>query len=213
MRELLLTMRSTFGSLVREGGSFSTTTIESVFRNGTNVRVALLGLLSQRGRRVGAHINISHTPAAVSACICAQHALTRFVGARFGISSLTFKRLGRRFVHSCRSFYLRGGGLTVRAIHRCLSVLGGVYHVTCGRKRSRGCRFYRFGLPGRGRAAPGTLDQRGFRGLHSLRVPRGHESRIVAQSLFLFTYCANATCTSTMDVAQRGLFASSRNDL
>lgn len=206
-------MGSTCRSLIRHGASFSTGTVGSLFRYDTSARVALLGRLSTVVTSVRSEVNVSCGGNALPGCRCAHLALTLFIGGHCKASSITFNRLSRRFVHRCVSFYLSRENLTLSAIHRCLTVLGGAYQVTFGTKRSRHCRFVRFGLPRGGRGPPGTLAHRSFLGVHSLRVPRQEGSLTLAHSLFLFTYCANATCTSAISVARRGLFHSRRNDL
>lgn len=206
-------MGSTFSSLLRQGASFSTATIGRIFRNDGSARVALFGLFSERVRRIETHMNVSISRHALPGCLCAHGHLTSFIDDELGMSSLTFYRLGRRFVQRFRRCIMVRGNLNIRAIHRCLTVLGGVYHVTFGRKRSSEFCFRRCGLPGRGRAPPETLDGRSFRGVQSVRLAKYHPRRSVIESVFLFTYCTKASCISIMTVAPSGLSESSGNTL
>ncbi|VEH16120.1 Tyrosine recombinase XerD [Segatella oris] len=213
LENLLLSIQSTYQSLIAKGQPFDATDVKELFQGSVQARCMLIERLDMLIREKESHIGIDIKEGSMSAYYSTRKRLQEFIQKKYHVSDLAFSQLPESFIYELQAFCLGELGHQQSTFFRVAADLKTVCRLAYREGLADTLLFDKVHIERGDKKAPKALDKEALEKLKALRFDDLEEEMETARDIFLFACYTGAAYCDLMELSKSHLVRDDERNL
>ena len=213
LENLLLSIQSTYQSLIAKGQPFDATDVKELFQGSVQARCMLIERLDMLIREKESHIGIDIKEESMSAYHSTRKRLQEFIQRKYHVSDLVFSQLTENFIYELQAFCLGELGHQQSTFFRVAADLKTVCRLAYREELADTLLFDKVHIERGDKKAPKALDKEALEKLKALRFDDLEEEMETARDIFLFACYTGAAYCDLMELSKSHLVRDDERNL
>ena len=213
LENLLLSIQSTYQSLIAKGQPFDATDVKGLFQGCVQARCRLIERLDMLIKEKESHIGIDIKEESMSAYHSTRKRLQEFIQRKYHVSDLVFSQLTENFIYELQAFCLGELGHQQSTFFRVAADLKTVCRLAYREELADTLLFDKVHIERGDKKAPKALDKEALEKLKALRFDDLEEEMETARDIFLFACYTGAAYCDLMELSKSHLVRDDERNL
>ena len=213
LENLLLSIQSTYQSLIAKGQPFDATDVKELFQGSVQARCMLIERLDMLIREKESPIGIDIKEESMSAYHSTRKRLQEFIQRKYHVSDLVFSQLTENFIYELQAFCLGELGHQQSTFFRVAADLKTVCRLAYREELADTLLFDKVHIERGDKKAPKALDKEALEKLKALRFDDLEEEMETARDIFLFACYTGAAYCDLMELSKSHLVRDDERNL
>ena len=213
LENLLLSIQSTYQSLIAKGQPFDATDVKELFQGSVQARCMLIERLDMLIKEKESHIGIDIKEESMSAYHSTRKRLQEFIQRKYHVSDLVFSQLTENFIYELQAFCLGELGHQQSTFFRVAADLKTVCRLAYREELADTLLFDKVHIERGDKKAPKALDKEALEKLKALRFDDLEEEMETARDIFLFACYTGAAYCDLMELSKSHLVRDDERNL
>ena len=200
LENLLLSIQSTYQSLLEKDCPFGATHVKEQFQGSMQARCMLIERLDMLIKEKESHIGIDIKEESMSTYYSTRKRLQEFILKKYNVSDMAFSQLTENFIYEFRQYYLGVCGFQESSFFAVASHLKTVCRLAYREGIADTLLFDKAHIERGDKKAPKALDRKALEKLKALRFDDLEEEMATARDIFLFACYTGAAYCDLMEL-------------
>ena len=200
LENLLLSVQSTYQSLLSKGCPFDATDVKELFQGSVHARCLLIERLDMLIKEKESHVGIDIKEKSISGYHLTRNHLQEFIQRKYKVSDLAFSQLTENFIYDFQQFLLGELGFQESTFYGMAINLKTVCRLAYREGLADTLLFDKAKISKGNKKLPKALDREALDKLKALRFEDLEEEMEMARDIFLFACYAGAAYCDLMEL-------------
>ena len=200
LENLLLSIQSTYQSLLARGCSFDATDVKEQFQGSLQTRCMLIERLDMLIKEKESHIGVDIRKESMASYYSTRIHLQEFIQKKYKVSDLAFSQLTENFIYEFQQYFLGECGFQESSFYNVATHLKTVCRLAYREGQADILLFDKVKISKGNKKLPKALDRGAFEKLKTLQFEDLEEDMETARDIFLFACYTGAAYCDLMEL-------------
>ena len=200
LENLLLSIQSTYQSLLSKGCPFDATDVKELFQGSVQTRCMLIERLDMLIKEKESHIGIDIRKESMTGYHSTRIRLQKFIQKKYKVSDLAFSQLTENFIHEFQQYFLGECGFQESSFYNVATHLKTVCRLAYREGLADILLFDKIKISKGNKKLPKALDKEALDKLKTLRFEDLEDEMEMARDIFLFACYTGAAYCDLMEL-------------
>lgn len=200
LENLLLSVQSTYQSLLSKGCPFDATDVKELFQGSVQTRCMLVERLDMLIKEKESHIGIDIRKESMAGYHSTRIRLQKFIQKKYKVSDLAFSQLTENFIHEFQQYFLGECGFLESSFYNVATHLKTVCRLAYREGLADILLFDKIKISKGNKKLPKALDKEALDKLKTLRFEDLEDEMETARDIFLFACYTGAAYCDLMEL-------------